>query len=1386
MPRTNKKNTPSLLLFINLVKMRITLVISFVLIGLGIFSQTTFTSVTSGNWQSCATWGTCPGSTAGTDYPDDADNVVISTGHVVALSGGGGTRTCNDLTIESGAFLTDGNKNLQIDGSVHIDGTYDGSNGKNVIITGGTGTTISGIGTFSGMANFDIDGDVEILAGSDIKIFDNPSNAAVTTINIANNKTLTNNGKLTTDAEIDGGNAGSTFDNNGTLIAGNIVLATGTLDALEIGNTVEYYADVDMDIKTPVSSRYYHLRITGSGIKTQPAALDIYGDLFISGIFDCNDQPIWIWGDWTNEGTFDYGISYVRFQGTRDQYITVNSTNNQFNQLRKYGSATLYLNDDVVVRKILNLNQGIVHTQGNVLTLGTSNTAVDKGVLVYTANAWVYGKFRRWWDNTTGTTVDYPVGTLTHSRLASVTFNTIAGTGGSYCVEFIESSPGNNGFTLTEAGFTFYNTFSEGYWDMTENDGFKCSNYDLDLTGNGMTSFALDNSTRIVTRSDAGSAFSLEGTHAGLAGTILSRTGLSTRGGQYAFADTTNCIPPITGIVTGEDTLCAGVTGEAYSVPNTPGSSYTWTITGGTVASGAGTNSITVDWNPTGLIGEVSVVENNGCTDGDPSAMDVYLESLPTSDITGVNILRENSTGAAYSVTARSGYTYTWVITGGTQASGGTTNSITVDWGGAGTAKVQVVGKSACSVEADTVELLVTLYDVIPSKDNGDWDDPDTWDCGGCTPQPSDNVLINNGHTVKIVANSCITNIDIDAGGVLDCAAKNKHFEIKGHLRCDGTLKGSTSRNITLSGVLKNISGLGTVSNGPANFYITGGDKEILVGSNLLLTSTFDIEEDNIQVVNNGKITIQGSVEGGGVLRVWEQGPNSVLSVKGGIFDGETVSLLYANALENTVNYSGNLSQNIEVPVTSYYHLTASSNNTKITTGNIDVNGDILIEGTAQLDLDHDVTLAGDFTNQSTFGVVADRLLEGTSTLTLDGTLDQLITNTSEETFYGFTINKASGEVNLSTGTIVNIYTGGTMTFTSGIVNTSDPDMVVFQDGALVSGGSNASHINGPSKKIGDDAFVFPSGKGGIWARLGISAPSVTTDVFTAEYFYSGSPNPTNLDVTVNHVSGIEHWDLSRDLGTSTPAVTLYWEDGTRSGVTDLADLIVAHYDSGTSEWENMGSLATGTVGTGTVTSTVAFTSYSPITLSSSGGINPLPIELLTFQVAASEKINQVDIAWHTASETDNDYFEIQRSSDAVHFASIQTIDGAGNSNQSLSYSTIDTDPLPGISYYRLKQVDFDDSFSYSAIRAVNLSNNQANQKILVYPNPTRDDLFVLGKNIEVNQVQLYNSIGQMLNIENLIQKVGENQLVIDGARLKRGFYYVNIGGESFTFNKVE
>jgi hypothetical protein len=400
-------------------------------------------------------------------------------------------------------------------------------------------------------------------------------------------------------------------------------------------------------------------------------------------------------------------------------------------------------------------------------------------------------------------------------------------------------------------------------------------------------------------------------------------------------------------------------------------------------------------------------------------------------------------------------------------------------------------------------------------------------------------------------------------------------------------------------------------------------------------------------------------------------------------------------------------------------------------------------------------------------------------------------------------INKttATNIVNLTNTTDITGGGGGTLTLTKGILVTSSTaataPWIRIASGSSVSpsGGSANSFVDGYIRKEGNTAFIFPTGDGTKWRRIEMSAPSISTE-FEAMYVNSAYVNTSTMSATptvLNHVSLLEYWMLSKPLGAdaATAKVKLYWENASQSGLLKFDSLAVGRW-SGTS-WEDANCYtgcpanwtsstaqrtytgsASGT-GAGTIQSNTV-SSFSPFTLASIGAFspNPLPIELLSFTATLKGNITQLD--WTTASETNNDFFTVERTRDGFTYETVGTLKGAGNSNELLSYRFYDLLPYNGISYYRLKQTDYDGKTSFSALAAINNSDNGENP-LIVAPNPGSANVllsFASDKDGEAT-IKIYDNTGNLLLSQVKGIDSGSNNINIDISGFAKGLYFVTV-----------
>jgi hypothetical protein len=181
---------------------------------------------------------------------------------------------------------------------------------------------------------------------------------------------------------------------------------------------------------------------------------------------------------------------------------------------------------------------------------------------------------------------------------------------------------------------------------------------------------------------------------------------------------------------------------------------------------------------------------------------------------------------------------------------------------------------------------------------------------------------------------------------------------------------------------------------------------------------------------------------------------------------------------------------------------------------------------------------------------------------------------------------------------------------------------------------------------------------------------------------------------------------------------------------------------------------------------------------------SPLPVELLSFNGENLGEKNR--LVWTTASETNNDYFTVERSDDGVTFSEITRVDGAGTSTQLRNYEAFDYYPNNGISYYRLKQTDFNGAFSYSAI--ISMENKFMVASVEnIHPNPSTGDInFDLVSTGEGTAlVEVMDITGRVVISSSSGIKDGRNTLKVDISSLAQGSYILRVSMGCCNFSSM-
>ena len=174
-----------------------------------------------------------------------------------------------------------------------------------------------------------------------------------------------------------------------------------------------------------------------------------------------------------------------------------------------------------------------------------------------------------------------------------------------------------------------------------------------------------------------------------------------------------------------------------------------------------------------------------------------------------------------------------------------------------------------------------------------------------------------------------------------------------------------------------------------------------------------------------------------------------------------------------------------------------------------------------------------------------------------------------------------------------------------------------------------------------------------------------------------------------------------------------------------------------------------------------------------------MPVNIISFKGEKNET-NDVLLEWQTNSEINNDYFTIEKSTDAIHYDFLARVNGAGNSNAPLSYNYTDINPGTGIKYYRLMQTDYDGTISNAGLIAVDcIMDNAIIQNFKIYPtllSSAQNQLTIeLPYEDEYFSVRVFSVDGKEITNAKLLNLSLNKHIIETPFNLVPGIYYVKI-----------
>ncbi|PIB36384.1 hypothetical protein BFP72_13755 [Reichenbachiella sp. 5M10] len=333
--------------------------------------------------------------------------------------------------------------------------------------------------------------------------------------------------------------------------------------------------------------------------------------------------------------------------------------------------------------------------------------------------------------------------------------------------------------------------------------------------------------------------------------------------------------------------------------------------------------------------------------------------------------------------------------------------------------------------------------------------------------------------------------------------------------------------------------------------------------------------------------------------------------------------------------------------------------------------------------------------------------------------------------------------------TDANMTISGNVTLTNGIINTQSTLYLGTGASDIVETSSN--YVTGKVTML-----TRPVGTGSI------------------DFLGANIANSSNIgNVTISRTTG----PSAAVLGIPTSSIAAVWEI-TATGTpfnTDIQFSWLSDFDNGLnvfnlenaslfrdagSGWSQLGTLSDASMSNPRTISNVNLDAFGLFTVSVDG--TSLPVVLTTF--SAKKKSNHILLQWQTASETNHDYFEVQRSSDGENYEALGQVSSAHNSTAINDYEWKDfASTLNGTIYYRLMMMDFDGTHEYSNV--ITVSNQR--DFISLFPNPSSDKISVIASE-KIEKMEVYNTTGHRI-------KVDTQHDEIDISKIAPGIYMLKV-----------
>ena len=373
----------------------------------------------------------------------------------------------------------------------------------------------------------------------------------------------------------------------------------------------------------------------------------------------------------------------------------------------------------------------------------------------------------------------------------------------------------------------------------------------------------------------------------------------------------------------------------------------------------------------------------------------------------------------------------------------------------------------------------------------------------------------------------------------------------------------------------------------------------------------------------------------------------------------------------------------------------------------------------------------------------------------------------------------------------------GKLDLKAGKIELGDFDVEIGYGGAIINGSPDNYIIADGKGRVrhgikANQEVIIPVGTATAYNPIKIKAASTSQDdIFSvrviegiyASYVYDVPV--ASAPLTINKVN--KTWLIDEDVkGGSNITLTLSWT--LREALLGFAlnECYIEHYEHGT--WDSYITSKASLTMAGMMPmysiSRPGIRSFSPFGVGSGSAITPMPVEFISFSAQPTAAGN-VNLNWATAQEQDSDYFEVERSTNGKDFELVGKVNAKGSTNQRTDYTFTDNSLLGSISYYRLRQVDLDGTYTYTAVKEVNVKT-LLKPTLKVYPNPSNgSDINILVQGaIQSNKAMLM--LNDLSGKTILKSELTSERYTLPAHSLKPGTYILSIvGKESLVTQKV-